>query len=188
MNHTRWPWRAGLALVLCAALASSGRAKDWPASEARAGSDLAHDAAISWAQDASLVYIENDDPLDRQGTSTRWGYLYYSPSLKKNRAYSVRDGRIVVAEDLEMKFEAPPLAGKWIDSGAAMQAAEQDCGRAFCRDHGGRLANMLLMRGALYNEEPDESTWMLVYTSPSAPSLFVVVDAESGKVRRTWRG
>jgi hypothetical protein len=47
---------------------------------------------------------------------------------------------------------------------------------------------MLLMRGALYNEEPDESTWMLVYTSPSAPSLFVVVDAESGKVRRTWRG
>jgi hypothetical protein len=28
----------------------------------------------------------------------------------------------------------------------------------------------------------------LIYTSPQAPTLFVVVDAVTGKVKRTWRG
>ena len=47
---------------------------------------------------------------------------------------------------------------------------------------------MLLSRGAFRDDDPDETTWTLIYTSPDAPSLFVVVDAAGGKVRRTWRG
>jgi hypothetical protein len=47
---------------------------------------------------------------------------------------------------------------------------------------------MLLMRGAFQDKDPDQTTWTLIYTSPSAPSLFVVVDATAAKVRRTWRG
>jgi hypothetical protein len=47
---------------------------------------------------------------------------------------------------------------------------------------------MLLMRGAFDAENPNRTTWLLVYTTPDAPSLFVVVDAADGKVRRTWRG
>jgi len=47
---------------------------------------------------------------------------------------------------------------------------------------------MLLMRGAFDDTSPDRTSWTLVYTAPHAPSLFVVVDAAEGKVRRTWRG
>ncbi len=176
---------AGLCVML---LAGRGTAGDHAAFEARAGLDPAGAAAQIWSPDAFLVYVENDEALDGRGAAPRWGYLYYSPDLNQSRGYSVRDGRILVAENLEMKFEAPPLSADWIDSGAALKAAEDNAGRAFCRDHEGRLSTMLLMRGAFQDSDPDQTTWTIIYTSPHAPSLFVVVDAVEGKVRRTWRG
>ncbi len=155
---------------------------------ARAGLEIATAAAKSWSPDAVLVYLENDEDLDAQGAATRWGYLFYSSSTQKARAYSVRDGRILVAENLGMKFEAPPVAAGWIDSGTAIEAAEREVGRAFKQQSGGRLTTMLLMRGAFDDTNPDRTTWTLIYTVPNAPSLFVVVDAAEGKVRRTWKG
>jgi hypothetical protein len=100
----------------------------------------------------------------------------------------VSEGRIRVAENLEMKFEAPPLETQWIDSGTALAAAQKDLGGAFCRAHSGRLSTMLLMRGAFQDEHPDDTTWTLIYTAPDAPSLFIMVDAADGRVRRSWRG
>ena len=50
------------------------------------------------------------------------------------------------------------------------------------------LHAMLLMRGAFHDQDPDQTTWTLVYTTPEGPALFVVVDATQGTVRRTWRG
>jgi hypothetical protein len=47
---------------------------------------------------------------------------------------------------------------------------------------------MLLSRGAFQQGAPDLTTWTIVYTSPAAPSLFVVVDAAQGRICRTWRG
>lgn len=186
--------RGDLARALAAAcfvlglLAVPVRASDAPPFAARGGVELATAAALTWAEDATLVYVENDESLDAQGDAVRWGYLFYSASLEKSRGYSVRAGKIVVAEDLPMKFEAPPLAGDWIDSGAAIASAERSDGAEFRRKHGGRLSTMLLMRGAFAEGDPDETTWTLIYTAPGAPSLFVVVDASEGKVRRTWRG
>ncbi len=182
------------ALVLAAALllglAEGGpaRAGDHRRIEARSGIDIATAAAVSWAPDAILVYLENDEDLDEAGTAPRWGYLFFSPSLEKSRVYSVRDGAILAAEYLEIKFEAPPLASGWLDSGAALAIAERDAGREFRSRHQGTLSTMLLMRGAFHDGDPDRTTWTLVYTSPSAPALFVVVDALDGEVRRTWRG
>jgi hypothetical protein len=155
---------------------------------ARAGLDLAREAADAWARDAVLVYIENDEDLDAQGAAARWSYLFYSSTLDQLRFYSVRAGKILVAENLHLKFEAPPLATQWIDSGAALAASQQGEGGEFCRKEGGHLSTMLLMRGAFQDKDPDQTTWTLVYTAPNAPSLFVVVDATQGKVRRTWRG
>jgi hypothetical protein len=180
--------RLAMLALLLGALVPAARAKDHDAFEARGGLVVARACAAAWAEDAYLVYLENDEPLDPRGAATRWGYLFFSPSLGKARGYSVRDGKILVAENLEMKFEAPPVSMEWIDSGAALQAAEQQAGRAFCHQHGGHLKTMLLMRGALHSDDPDETTWMVVYASPRAPSLFVVVDGADGKVRRTWRG
>lgn len=181
---------AALAVVALLAALDAGRARagDPPPFAARAGLDLVADAARAWTEDASLIYVENDDALDLAGTAARWGYLFYSPALDQARVYSVRDGRIVVAERLEMRFQAPPVATGWIDSGRALEAADQRIGRAFRRDHHGTLHTMLLVRGALQDGDPDATCWMLIYRAPNEPSLFVVVDAGNGAVRRTWRG
>lgn len=156
--------------------------------QARSGITVAREAAQGWAQDAILVYLENDETIDLVGAAERWGYLYYSPSLDQARVYSVRDGKILVAEYLEMQFDAPPIAMNWINSDVAFGVAEEMAGRLYRRQHQGELHTMLLMRGAFHSGDPDQTTWTVIYTSPHAPSLFVVVDAIEGKVRRTWRG
>jgi hypothetical protein len=173
-----------LALV-CAAPASA----DHDPAPARAGLELASAAAQAWAGDAALVYVENDETLDDGGASARWGYLFYSPSQDRARVWSVRGGRIATAENLDMRFDAPPVAAGWIDSAAALAAAERGGGAEFRNSHhGGRLEAMLLMRGALSEGDPDATTWTVVYRATGEPSLFVVVSATDGKVQRTWRG
>ena len=182
------PAALAAALALVALLAAGASAREHAPVAARAGLTSSAAAAQVWASDAALVYVENDEDLDDQGAAPRWGYLYFSASLQKARAYSVRDGEVVVAEDLEMQFEAPPVATEWIDSGAALAAAEARAGRAFRHDHEGRLATMLLTRGTFQVGDPNVTTWTLIYTAPHAPSLFVMVDAALGTVLRTWRG
>lgn len=176
-----------LPLLLCLALpARAGDPVPFAASE---GLDLVVSAATSWAQDARLVYLENDEDVDQNGRAARWGYLFHSASRKSARGYSVRDGKILEASDLEFEFDnPPPLATHWITSAAALTAAEDKAGRKYCLEQGGRLSTMLLIRGAFYHKEPDLSTWTIVYTSETAPALWVVVSAEDGKVLRTWRG
>lgn len=176
------------AVVLPALAAPPAFAKERAAVQARSGLDLAGAAALSWAADAFLVYVENDEDVDAEGGAVRWGYLFYSPTLDKARGYSVRDGRILTAENLEMKLEAPPLDAGWIDSGAAIAAADRAVGAAYRKQTRGRLATMLLMRGAFSEGDPDRTTWTLIYHADGQAPLFVVVDATDGKVRRTWRG
>ncbi len=182
-------------LTLAGVLACSGLllAGPSPASDpapyaARAGLELASAAAQSWSGDATLVYVENDEALDGAGASARWGYLFYSAAQERSRVWSVRDGRIAVAENLDMRFDAPPVSPDWIDSANALAVAEQGGGAGFRKEFGGRLMTMLLMRGAFSEADPDVTTWTFVYSAPGAPSLFVVVDATAGKVQRTWRG
>jgi hypothetical protein len=181
----------GLAAGIAASfvlLAAPLAAKDYAAFAARSGVELAREAAVAWAPDAVLVYVENDERVDGQGGAVRWGYLFHSPSLEQSRAYSVRDGKIVTAENLEMRFEAPALADGWIDSGAALAAVEKEAGKTLAKTPGVRLSTMLLMRGPFQDGDPDRTAWTLIYTVPEQPALFVLVDAVDGKVRRSWRG
>jgi hypothetical protein len=178
-----------LALTLALALAApNARAGSQPPVGARAGLDLARAAAASWAADAALIYIENDEALDGAGHASRWGYLFHSPKRDGLRAWSVRDGRIVAAEDLAMRFVAPPLGSDWIDSDAAITAARPEVQKAFEHPVETRLSTMLLLRGAFDDQDPDRLTWTLVYAAPGAPGLYVMIDARDGRVRRTWRG
>jgi hypothetical protein len=155
---------------------------------ARQGLDLAVEAARAWDAESFLVYVENDASVGTAGRADRWGYLFFSPSRHRARSYSIREGEIVLASDLDFKIEAPPIPGGWIDSDAALRAADEEAGRSFREEHGGVLATTLLMRGAFHDENPDLTTWTVIYTAPDLPSLFVVVNAASGKVIRTWRG
>jgi hypothetical protein len=176
---------ACLAILLAASVTRAGQA---PPFAAREGLELASSAAQAWSGDAVLVYVENDESLDDAGHSTRWGYLFHSASLDKARVWSVRAGKLVVADDLAMRFDAPPVTAGWLDSGAAVAVAESGGGAEFRKAHGGKLVSMLLVRGALSEGDPDVTTWTFVYSAAGAPSLFVVVDATNGKVQRTWRG
>lgn len=179
------PALVGAALALAATAAP---ARETPRSPARSGLELAAAAAQSWAADAFLIYIENDEPVDARGDAERWAYLFYSPGLDRARGFSVRNGRIAAAENLEMRLEAPPLDDGWIDSGAALAAAEKAVAAAYRRSTRGELQTMLLMRGAFSEGDPDRTTWTLIYHAAGQPPLFVVVDATDAKVRRTWRG
>jgi len=179
--------------ALCAAPLAGGPAPAAAASAvpfaARSGLELASAAAQSWSGDAVLVYVENDEALDAaSGTSPRWSYLFYSASQDRARVWSVRGGRIVVAEDLGMRFDAPAVAAGWLDSGAAIAAAERGAGDEVRKLSGAHLETMLLMRGAFSEGDPDATTWTLVYRASGVPALFVVVSAADGNVQRTWRG
>jgi hypothetical protein len=174
--------------VVLAGVVQPSAAGDSAPFTARAGLDLAQDAAGSWAADARLVYLENDEDVGADGSAIRWGYLFYSERKGKARGYSVRDGKILEAADLGFEFDAPPLADTWIDSHEALIKAEKKAGEKYRRDHGGRLSTMLLIRGAFNDSEPDATTWTLLYTSDTEPALFVVIDAAKGKVVKTWRG
>ncbi len=178
---------AGLSLLL-AATPQLLLAADPPPFTARNGLSLASDAALTWAEDARLIYIENDEAVAGDGTAVRWGYLFRKERLGQARGYTVRGGKILEASDLEFDFEAPPLSETWIDSQKARAVAEEKAGQKYIRERGGRLSTMMLIRGAFYEDKPDATTWVLLYTSKDHPALHVVVDAARGKVVKTWRG
>jgi hypothetical protein len=178
----------GIGVAALALVAAAAEARPARPFAARAGVDLAMAAARAWSADAALVYVENDEDVDADGAAARWGYLVYSPSRARARAYSVRDGKLLVAEDLDLRVTAPPLAGEWIDSGTARAAAEREARRVLRKRETARLTHMVLVRGPFDDRAPDETTWTLVYAVSGAPALYVVVDAAGGQVRRTWRG
>ncbi len=176
---------AGVGLLATSAIQVSAGS---PPFSARDGLDLAADAALTWAEDARLIYIENDDSPSTGGSASQWGYLFASSSLEKYQVYAVEGGKIRKASDLGFVFDAPPLPDRWIDSGEAFLAAEEDGGTEFRMKEQGELSTMLLVRGVLHDKNPNRATWAFVYTATNAASLFVVVDAESGDVVRKWRG
>ncbi len=173
----------GIALVAV----TTGAHAESPAFSARAGIELAEEAALAWADDARLIYVENDAALDASGAAG-WGYLYSSRSLEQYRVYSLQNGKIKLSVNLDFEFDAPPLPRDWVDSGEAFVAAEKEGGARYRAEEGGSLSTMLLVRGLLSDGDPNTATWAAVYTSPRKPPLFVVVDAKSGNVIRKWRG
>jgi hypothetical protein len=189
MTSTRQPpWLAVLGAVVVLLGIESARAGEPEPFTAGTGLALAASAASAWAADAELIYVENDEPVAGGGEAARWGYLYFSKMRGKARAYSIREGKIRTATDLPFDFEAPPLPAAWIDSAQALRAADADQGAEFREKNGGSVRAMFLVRGILHTDEPDAATWAVVYDSPTTPGLWVVVNAATGKVVKTWRG
>lgn len=182
-------WGLAICSVLCLLSGATvgARAEESPVS-AQAVLPLAAASARAWADDAQLVYLENDEAVDAAGTSTRWGLLYWSASLERSRAYSLRENKVQRAEDLDFAFAPPPLAQGWIDSREALKRADAAGGAEFRSEFAGHLRSMVLVRGVLHLDDPERTTWTCVYDAPSQPSLWVVLDAESGKVLRKWKG
>jgi len=171
-------------LLLLTAVAHAG---DRPVSAADLA-DLARASARAWADDARLVYVENDKDVDATGNASRWGFLFHSASRDEARAYSLRDGKVERADDLHFDFDAPPLAPEWIDSDEALRNADREGGADFRTEHGATLRSMVLTRGLFHLEDPDRTTWTCVYDAPGQPSLWIVLDANDGGLLRRWKG
>lgn len=149
---------------------------------------LAESSARAWADDARLVYVENDARVSAEGRSRGWGYLFHSASRDAARAYSIEDGKVERAADLEFDFAAPIIEGVWIDSSEALAQAEKAGGASYRSEHDGRLRTTLLVRGVMHVDDPGRTTWTCVYDAPGVPSLWIVLDAGSGDVLRKWQG
>ena len=175
-----------LALLACG-WAGTSIADELPRTQARDALPLVQEAAHAWAHDAHLAYLENDEALTESGAAARWGYLFFAPSRDAARAYSVEDGKIIQAFDLTVRFDAPPISNRWIDSQAALAAAHQEMGRER-EQYGSVPSTMLLMRGAFDEKEPDRTCWLVCFRAQALPSLYIVVDASTGSIVRNWRG
>ena len=168
-------------LLVCVSLAWAARAVAAPTSTARAGLALVEQAADAWADDARLVWLENDAPLDAEGRAAAWGFLFWSPARGAMRSWSVRDGRLAIAEDHSVTAPAPAVEA-WIDSDAIVQRVQSRALES-CAS-GCSLETLLLVHGVF-----DKGTaWVAVFSTPEGPSLYVVCDAASGRVLRDWRG
>ncbi len=158
-----------------------GAARAEGAQTARGWLPVALHAADAWADDARLVWVENDAPVDPSGRAEAWGYLFYSPLQHAMRSYSVRGGALAAAKDQAVSVAAPGLDA-WLDSGAVLDAAFRRA--ASDLGPGPRLLNLLLVRGVFARE----AAWVAVFVLAEGPRLFVVCDAQSGDVLRAWRG
>jgi hypothetical protein len=174
-------------LVLALALPATAGDEYTPFT-AHQGLALAQDAASTWSADAQLVYLENDEAIAADGTADRWGYLFFSLESGDSRGYSLRNGEVLEASDLVFDLAAAPLPRTWMDSADVLAAAHDDGGEEYCEEFQGELSNMFLIRGAFHQQDPDRSTWVLVYTSAEEPTLYVVVDASDGSVVRKMKG
>ena len=180
---SRWSrdanWTLTLLVFVSLGLAAGRTAADM--GTARAGLQLAEQAADAWADDARLVWVENDAPLDAAGRAEAWGFLFWSSSQGAMRSWSVRSGKIDAAEDHAVTARAPALE-VWVDSDAVIQGARSRA-RESCAA-GCALQSLLLVHGVF-----DAGTaWVAVFTTPDGPNLYVVCDAASGRVLRDWRG
>lgn len=176
----RWR-RAGSRCLLAAGLWLLGATPAGAAETARTWLGVALHAADTWADDAQLVWVENDASMDANGRADAWGFLFYAPSLHAMRSYSVRDGILVQAQDQPLSVVAPPIEA-WIDSDVATRQAWRRAIDTWGEDV--RLENLLLVRGVFAPHD----AWVAVFARGEGPRLFVVCDAKSGDVLRAWRG
>ena len=133
---SRATWRvvAALGAALVAALMA---APAWSRETARtrrapASTKLAS-ARSAWAPDAFLVYIENDEARAMPAAQRIAGATSSFPATRRGAGRTrSATARIVVAENPDIKLEPPPAGrAEWIDSGAALAAAEDGGARAF---------------------------------------------------------
>lgn len=177
---------ASLGTLLLVIGATCARAGDVSLS-ARNALATATTAALAWAEDAELVYLENDEALDAGGASARWGFLFRAQGGRVLRAYSVEGARLRHAAAPPLRYDAPPVRDGWIDSAQALAPALERAADEL-KMQPPLPTSALLSRGVFDRSNPDHTTWTFVFTLPDAPSLFVVIDAEDAKVLKTWRG
>ena len=170
-------------LLLLVSIVRPARAADAVVQTARDGLPLAQAAADAWADDARLVWVENDAALDAEGRAAAWGYLYFSPEKHALRSYAVRDHALTAAQDHAVATEAPAVDAGWEDSVEAARAAWKDAVPELGAGQA-TLESLLLVRGVF----APGSAWVAIFAGSQGPRLYLVLDALEGQVLKRWRG
>lgn len=88
--------------------------------------NLAHPTALSWASDATLVFIKSLGTVTLEGTSTQW-QLVFAAKTKKAKGYEiiVWGKEIVSKKEVDASTEGADLPESWIDSPKSIQALQE---------------------------------------------------------------
>jgi hypothetical protein len=164
-------------LLIATTLAAADRGQT-----ARHALGLAELAADTWVEDARLVWIENNAPLDSQGRSKAWAFLFYSEALGAMRSWAVQEGKLQAPEDHSVRAEAPGLEPGWLDSTEIMEAVRKHAGSEDASTS--QLVSLVLARG-VFDAQP---TWVAVFDRGAGPRLHLVLRAANGDLIRRWRG
>ena len=113
--------------------------------------------AQSWASDAELVAIRTDE-LNTSGQSYGWSYVYFSPSLNEYHEFFIfADFIISEVFDDDHEPDVTPLPETWVDSDAAVLAADTNGGSDFRATYGDAEVDASLEYFHLYYEEDSTS-------------------------------
>lgn len=75
--------------------------------------------ARAWSPEASLVYVENADSLQSDGSARRWTFVYASPERAETRAFTLGEGG-ATSSPLPFAFEPTPVEDGWIEPSALL--------------------------------------------------------------------
>ncbi len=143
----------------------------------------ADEAALAWQSDAHLVSVLTIEPLDPDGQSTLWSYVYYSPAAGTARSVFVSSGTILEQADIDESRlpSLDPLPENWIDSSVAAAEAEAQS-NDFRNQHPDAEVFAQLSRG-FRSGDPDRPVWRFTYVSvQDFAFLELDVDAGTGQV------
>ena len=183
------PFAGAAALVLagllaCAPFAHAASLSLIPKPEgiglkARDGYESAKALARPWQQDATLVYVEASESLWPDGTADAWTYLFWSPTARVTRGWTVRKGGTAVWYELAFPFSPPPIEDGWMDAFNALEKAGKD--PAFTQTKAaGSLRIAMLSNGLSLPDGPGRTTWLFGFGQGASAGREWIGDALRG--------
>lgn len=85
---------------------------------------IAKDVAVSWSQDAQLVYIKSMGTVTVEGVSSGWELLFGSKEKNKGYVLAVVNGTVVQKSEVESITRGYALPSDWYDAGEAVKSIQ----------------------------------------------------------------
>jgi len=139
--------------------------------------------ALVWSSDACLFGVANVLPLSfpHKGSSTAWGYLFYSSQLNEAVSVTIQatgGGPRVAVKPFSIPWHSDGIAEGWLESDSVLVIA----GHAGGNNVGGGVEEPVIetiMTKGVYPEEPERAVWLVSYHSSCQSGTFYL-DAYSG--------
>jgi hypothetical protein len=135
-------------------------------------------AARAWAGDAALVYAESTDSLYADGSARGWSFVFWSPTQRGARGFTVRIGGALDAFSFASPFDPPTLEDGWLDPVAILALAAKD---PQARPRVRPASTMVLSRGLVTANAPPRGAWLLTEPDANAEWIFDALRGTGGR-------